>query len=190
MTRVETLDIPGVLKITPRRFADERGEFSETYSRSVLRDAGFDAEFVQDNQSLSRRAGTVRALHFQRPPHAQAKLVRVAAGAVLDVVVDIRRGSPSFGRHVAVELSAENGAQLLAPMGVAHGFVTLQADSAVLYKVSAPYSPACEGGVRWNDPALEIDWGVTPAAATVLPRDAAWPLLAELDTPFVWDGPA
>jgi dTDP-4-dehydrorhamnose 3,5-epimerase len=183
MTEVIPQAIPDVLLIAPRRFGDERGWFMETFHRDRLAVAGFDRSFVQDNHSMSAARGTVRGLHFQAPPHAQDKLVRVTRGAVLDVVVDIRRGSPTYGRHVAAELSAENGFQLLAPAGFAHGFQTLTDHTEVQYKVTGYYEPAAEGGLLWNDPALGIAWPI-PQAATVNGRDAAWPTLAELKTPF------
>lgn len=157
---VQATDIPDVIIITPKRFGDHRGFFSETYNTRTLAAAGIDADFVQDNQSLSAEKGTLRGLHFQRPPMAQDKLVRVTRGAVLDVAVDIRAGSPTFGRHVAVTLSAENWAQLWVPKGFAHGFITLEADTEVLYKVTDYYSPEHDAGIAWNDPALGIDWGI------------------------------
>jgi dTDP-4-dehydrorhamnose 3,5-epimerase len=174
----------GVLIVTPRRFDDDRGWFSETWSRRAFAAAGIDADFVQDNQSFSRPAGTVRGLHFQRPPAAQAKLVRVLRGAILDVAVDIRRGSPTWGRWVGVELSAENGRQLYIPQGFLHGFVTREPDTEVAYKCDAFYAPDCEGAVRWDDPDLAIDWGIDPATAVLSPRDAAAPAFRDLDSPF------
>lgn len=165
--------------LEPRKFGDHRGFFSEVYSRRALTAAGIDLEFVQDNHSMSAAPGTVRGLHYQIGAAAQAKLVRVVRGAVLDVAVDIRRSSPTFGRHVAVELSAANWRQVLVPVGFAHGFVTLEPDTEVIYKVTADYAPAEERGILWNDPALGIDWRVEAAAATLSDRDRRHPLLAE-----------
>lgn len=170
--------IPDVKLIEPRKFGDHRGFFSETFSRKALAAAGLDLDFVQDNHSLSATAGTVRGLHYQVAPTAQAKLVRVVRGAILDVAVDIRRGSSTFGRHVAVELSAANWKQVLVPVGFAHGFVTLEPDTEVIYKVTDYYSPPDERGVLWNDPALGIDWRVAPDAATLSERDRRHPLLS------------
>jgi len=173
--------LPEVRLVESRRFGDERGWFSETFNAADFAAAGIDAAFVQDNQSFSAAAGTVRGLHFQRPPHAQDKLVRVLRGAILDVVVDIRAGSPSFGHHVSVRLDAEKGQQLWVPAGFAHGFCTLEPDTEVFYKVTAFYSPADEGGVLWNDPDLGIAWPVSEADATLAPRDRDWPRLRDLE---------
>jgi dTDP-4-dehydrorhamnose 3,5-epimerase len=177
---IASLAIPDLKLITPRRFADPRGFFAETFNRRRFAEAGLVADFVQDNHSLSRPAGTVRGLHFQRGPHAQAKLVRVLRGAVFDVALDIRPGSPTYGRHVALELSAETGAMLFIPEGFAHGFCTLKADTEVFYKVSRDYAPQHEGGILWNDPALGIAWPVEPAEAVLSDRDRKWPRLSEL----------
>lgn len=175
-------DIPGPLAIAPRRLEDARGLFAETYSRPAFAALGIAEEFVQDNHSVSPRAGTLRGLHFQRPPRAQAKLVRVTRGAVLDVVVDIRRGSPHFGRHVALELSAANGLIFYVPVGFAHGFLTTEPDTEVLYKVSDTYAPEAEGGIAWDDPALGIAWG--EAAPLLSAKDRTLPPLAELPALF------
>jgi dTDP-4-dehydrorhamnose 3,5-epimerase len=177
-------NLPGVLKITPRRFVDARGFFSETWSATGFAGIGVDAVFVQDNHSCSVAAGTVRGLHYQRPPHAQGKLVRVARGAIRDVAVDVRAGSPTYGRWVAEELSAENGAQLWIPRGFLHGFITLRPDTEVLYKVDAPYAPDCDGAIRFDDPDLAIDWGVDPADAVLSDKDAAAPAFRQFVTPF------
>lgn len=185
---IEPTSIPDVLIVTPRRFGDDRGWFSETWNRKALAAAGIDRDFVQDNHSLSRPAGTVRGLHFQRPPHAQGKLVRCARGSILDVAVDIRRGSPTYGTWVGVELSAENGRQLWIPEGFLHGFVTREADTEVLYKCTDYYAPDCDGAVRFDDPAIGIDWGIGPDEAVLSPKDAAAPLLADLDSPFTYGG--
>jgi dTDP-4-dehydrorhamnose 3,5-epimerase len=184
MTEITPQSLPDVLLITPKRFGDLRGSFMETYSRGRLAQAGFQGDFVQDNQSFSAVQGTVRGLHFQSPPKAQAKLIRVTRGAILDVAVDIRRGSATFGQHVAVELSAENARQLLIPAGFAHGFQTLTPDCEVLYKVTDVYAPETEGGLLWNDPALGIAWPTGPDRAVVNARDAGWPTLADLQSPF------
>ena len=181
---VSALAIPEIKLITPRRFADPRGVFTETFSRSRFTAAGLAADFVQDNHSLSRPAGTVRGLHFQRAPHAQAKLVRVLRGAIFDVALDIRPGSPSYGRHVAIELSAESGGMILVPEGFAHGFCTLTADTEVFYKVSRDYAPNHEGGILWNDPALGIDWPIDAAGAVLSDRDRKWPRLSALAEPI------
>ncbi|MGZ5965961.1 MAG: dTDP-4-dehydrorhamnose 3,5-epimerase, partial [Caulobacteraceae bacterium] len=150
MTDIRPLALPDVLLITPKKFGDERGFFSETYRKEALAAHGFDREFVQDNHSMSAKRGVLRGLHFQRPPHMQDKLLRVTRGAVYDVAVDIRIGSPTWGQWVGVELSADNWRQILVPAGFAHGFVTLTPDCEVLYKVTADYAPSSEGGLAWN----------------------------------------
>ena len=172
-------EIPDVKVLVPKKFGDHRGFFSETFNRKTLRDLGIGAEFVQDNHSLSVEKGVVRGLHYQLPPAAQAKLVRVTRGAILDVAVDIRRGSPTFGKHVAAVISAENWQQIFVPVGFAHGFVTLESNTEVLYKVTAYYSPKDERGIRWNDPKLAIDWGITEASAVLSEKDRKYPALAE-----------
>jgi dTDP-4-dehydrorhamnose 3,5-epimerase len=176
--------VEGPLLISARRFGDARGFFSETYSRRDFASLGIAEEFVQDNQSLSVPVGTVRGLHFQTPPRAQAKLVRVLQGRVLDVAVDIRRHSPSYGRHVAAELSAENALMLYVPVGFAHGFVTREPDTLVAYKVSDTYAPAHDRGLAWDDPALGIDWGILSEVAILSEKDRRWPLLADLGPIF------
>lgn len=178
--------IPDVKILTPRRHGDPRGFFTETYNRRSWAEHGLDFDFAQDNLSLSATVGTVRGLHFQTPPHAQAKLVSVLHGAALDVAVDIRAGSPTFGRHVGVTLSAEDGRQMLIPVGFAHGFCTLRPDTLFAYKVTGYYAPDHDKGVLWNDPALAIDWPVTAAAAVVSDKDAAQPTLAELPDYFTY----
>lgn len=172
--------------IIPVRHGDARGFFAETYRRDALAAHGIDLDFVQDNQAFSAVANVVRGLHFQLPPVAQAKLVRVSRGAILDVAVDIRRGSPSYGRHVAVRLSAEEGNQLFVPEGFAHGYRTLEPETEVVYKVNRYYSPEHDRGLRWNDPALGIDWGIDEESAVLSTRDRAQPLLAALASPFVY----
>lgn len=185
MARRDPAEISGLLLVEPKKFGDHRGFFSETYNRRRLAEAGFDLEFVQDNQSLSVETGVVRGLHFQSPPFAQDKLVRVTRGAVLDVVVDIRRGSPTFGDHAAVELSASNWRQLLVPKGFAHGFVTLEPETEMIYKVTDYYAPDHDRGILWSDPALGIDWPVAEGAARLSDKDRAQPRLAEIESPFV-----
>lgn len=179
----------GVILLRTPRYGDDRGWFSETWSRARFLAAGIDCDFVQDNHSRSEPAGVVRGLHFQRPPYAQAKLVRCVRGAILDVVVDLRAGSPTFGRHHAVELSAQGGDQLFVPPCFAHGFVTLQPGTEVIYKVSAPYAPAHEAGLAWDDPELQIDWPVAAADAVLTERDRCWPRLRDLTTPFGGEAP-
>lgn len=182
----EETNLSGVKLLRPKRFGDQRGYFAETYSRRTFVGLGVAMEFVQDNHSLSAAAGTVRGLHFQVPPHAQAKLVRCGRGAIFDVAVDIRRGSPTRGQWVGHELSADNGVQLYIPAGFAHGFVTLLPDSEIIYKCSDYYAPECEGALRWDDPAINIDWPFE--GRVVLSRkDAEAPLLADLKSPFVWE---
>ncbi|WP_181707955.1 dTDP-4-dehydrorhamnose 3,5-epimerase [Chthonobacter rhizosphaerae] len=182
--QIDTTAVADVLILTPRRFGDDRGWFSEVYRDDVFREAAGDVTFVQDNQSLSRAAGTVRGLHFQRHPKAQGKLVRCVRGALLDVAVDIRVGSPTFGRHVAVELSADNGRQLWLPVGFAHGFCSLQPDTEILYKVTDTYSAADDGGILWDDPDLGIAWPVAPDAAVLSEKDRRLPRLSELPPLF------
>ena len=181
MTEIRRLALPDVLLITPRRSGDERGFFSETYSWRALADAGFAKPFVQDNHSLSARRGTLRGLHFQRAPAMQDKLVRVARGAVFDVSVDIRAGSPTFGQWVGVELSQDNWRQVLVPAGFAHGFVTLTDHAEVLYKVTADYAPDTEGGLLWSDPEVGIEWPIPAEDIATNPRDAHWPTLGDLE---------
>lgn len=185
--QIEQTALPGVVILTPARFGDARGFFSESWSRKRLAEAGIDLDFVQDNHSVSARAGTVRGLHFQSPPHAQAKLVRCGRGVLWDVAVDIRRGSPSFGQWVGVELSAENGRQLLIPAGFLHGFVTRVDDTEIVYKCTDYYAPECDGALRWNDPQIGIDWGLEPGHAILSDKDARAPLLAAFETPFTWE---
>ncbi len=178
---VKTTDIPGLLIIELQSFTDERGFFVETYSQDRYREAGIAVEFVQDNLSASKR-GVLRGLHFQAPPFAQGKLVTVFQGRVLDVAVDIRFGSPTFGQHVAVELSAENKKQFWIPAGFAHGFVALEHDTLFAYKCTAPYSKEHDRGIRWNDPALGIDWGVSEPI--VSEKDQQHPLLKDIAEDF------
>jgi dTDP-4-dehydrorhamnose 3,5-epimerase len=176
---MNTLAIPDVRLLQPRRFGDDRGWFAETWSRRTL-----DADFCQDNMSMSAYVGTVRGLHFQSPPHAQAKLVTVVAGRIIDVAVDIRKGSPTYGRHVAVELSAVQGNQLFVPRGFAHGFCTLEPGTIVMYKVDGFYAPECDAGIYWADPDLGIKWPVAVDQAHVSAKDQKLPKLAKIDSPF------
>ncbi len=181
----ENTDLDGVKVITPRKFGDHRGFFSEVYVKRVFDEADLKLDFLQDNHSFSAEIGTIRGLHFQSPPFAQDKLVRVARGRALDVAVDLRRSSKTFGRHVAVVLSAENWRQLLVPIGFAHGFCTLEPDTEVLYKVTNYYAPANDFGLAFDDPALGIDWGVDLAKAKLSDKDRRHPRLAEL--PVIFD---
>jgi dTDP-4-dehydrorhamnose 3,5-epimerase len=177
----ERLAIPEVLLITPRRFGDARGWFSETYVKRELDKAGVSDVFTQDNQAFSARRGTLRGLHLQVPPEPISKLVRCLRGAVFDVAVDVRAGSPTFGRWAGAELSAENGRQLYCPRGFAHAYVTLTEDTEVFYKVDGYYAPACERGVRWNDPAIGIDWPIAESEIVINDRDRELPLLADFE---------
>jgi dTDP-4-dehydrorhamnose 3,5-epimerase len=181
---VEATEIADVTVFTPKRLGDSRGFFSEVYNRRVFAEAGVTLDFVQDNQSLSRDVGTLRGLHFQAPPFAQDKLVRVVAGSIFDVAVDIRQGSPTYGRWVGVELSAANFRQLLIPVGFAHGFVTLEPDTMVLYKVTAPYSGPHDLGIAWNDPEIGVHWPRQAASPILSAKDAAQPLLRDVKNPF------
>ncbi|MER8823829.1 dTDP-4-dehydrorhamnose 3,5-epimerase [Mesorhizobium sp. M0991] len=181
MTNVRNLSLDGVLEITPKRFADARGFFSETYNAAGLAKAGIDLVFVQDNHSLSTAAGVLRGLHYQLPPFAQAKLVRVVRGAILDLAVDIRKSSPTFGKWVSLEVSAERWNQILVPTGFAHGFVTLAENTEVIYKVTSPYSPAQDRGIRFDDPAIGIEWPTFPNGLVLSDKDRNAPLLAEAE---------
>lgn len=184
MIKVESQTLAGVLLLQPDRFGDNRGFFSETFRADVMEEAGISDRFVQDNHARTEKKGTLRGLHFQAPPSAQGKLVRVTRGAVLDVVVDIRTGSPTYGRHVAAELSDENWRQLYVPAGFAHGYLTLTDDSEVLYKTTAYYRPAAEGGLLWSDPVLGIDWRMPVDKILSNDRDKHWPGIADLKSPF------
>lgn len=178
--QIEKLGIPDVLLIHSKRFYDDRGFFTELYNANVFAEAGIPEVFVQDNFSLSSKAGTVRGLHFQTSFHTQAKLVRVSQGRIFDIAVDIRPDSSTYGQHVAVELSAEDGHQLYIPQGFAHGFCTLEPETGVVYKASTHYAPQSEKGVLWSDPQLKIDWPVRPQDAIVSDKDARLPLLRDL----------
>jgi dTDP-4-dehydrorhamnose 3,5-epimerase len=174
--------------IVPKRHVDDRGWFSEIFHQERLRDIGITCRFVQDNQSSSKRAGTLRGLHFQLPPAAQAKLVMVVKGRILDVAVDIRRGSPTFGKYVSTELSSETGHQLYVPVGFAHGFLTLENDVVVMYKASDYYAPTHESGIRWNDPDIAFPWPLREANIIISDKDRRLPLLKEFARPFAYDG--
>ena len=181
---INPLGISGVKVLTPRRHGDHRGFFSEVYNRKALREAGIDIDFVQDNHSLSADKGTVRGLHFQSPPFAQDKLVRVVRGSVFDVAVDLRRGSPTFGEHVSAVLSAREWNQVLVPIGFAHGFMTLESHTEVIYKVSNYFAPEHDKGLLWNDPALGIEWPLPDTKAVLSDKDRVQPSLAEFVSPF------
>lgn len=188
--KTETTALSGVLILTPARFGDARGFFSESWNRRTLAEAGVTLpDFVQDNHSLSAKAGTVRGLHFQSPPHAQGKLVRCGRGALFDVAVDVRTGSPSYGQWVGVDLSFENGRQLWVPAGFLHGFMTLVDDTEIVYKCTDHYAPDCDGAVRWD--SVGIAWpglaGTGAAAPVLSAKDAAAQALADFVSPFQWD---
>ena len=183
---IEETALPGVMILTPRRFGDARGFFSESWNRQRMGEAGLDHDFVQDNHSVSTEVGTLRGLHMQTPPHAQAKLVRCGRGVLFDVAVDIRRGSPTYGQWVGVELSFDNGKQLLIPAGFLHGFVTRRPDTEIIYKCSEYYAPDCDRAVRFDDPDIGIDWGLE-GPPVLSDKDAAAPSLADLDTPFIYE---
>lgn len=176
---IEATSLPEVIKITPARFGDNRGYFSELYREDLFGARINDVHFVQDNQSLSWQLGTVRGLHFQHPPFEQGKLVRVVTGAIFDVAVDIRIDSPTFGQWAGAHLSADNGAQLWIPEGFAHGFMTLQPNTIINYKVTASYSALHEGGILWNDPDIGIDWPFTQQQVQISSRDSMQPRLHE-----------
>ena len=185
--QVTSLEIPDVKLIEPRRFGDDRGFFSEVYSRHAFEQAGITVDWVQDNHAVSRDKFVLRGLHFQAPPFAQAKLVRVSKGAILDIAVDIRKGSPSYGLHVSAILSAEAWNQLLVPIGFAHGYLTLEPQTEVLYKVDNYYAPQCEGGLAWNDPKLGITWPLEGADPILSDKDKQLPHLKDLESPFRYE---
>jgi dTDP-4-dehydrorhamnose 3,5-epimerase len=182
--KVETTNLPGVIILTPARFGDDRGFFSESWNRKRMADNGIDLDFVQDNHSVSREVGTLRGLHYQSPPHAQDKLVRCGQGSLFDVAVDIRVGSPTYGDWFGIELSEENGKQLLVPKGFLHGFVTLKPNTEVLYKCTDYYAPECDGAVRWD--SCGIDWGIT-GEPVLSGKDAAAVPLSDFESPFTCD---
>lgn len=182
--QIEDLGLSGVKLIAPAVFRDARGSFSETWNRKRLADAGIDLDFVQDNHSVSVAPGTVRGLHFQSPPHAQDKLVRCVRGRIWDVAVDIRRGSPTYGRWVGAELSPRNGQQMLIPKGFLHGFVTLEPDTEVLYKCTDVYAPACDVAVLWSSCGIDWPFDGEPVLSA---KDAAARPFDEFESPFVWE---
>lgn len=182
--RAHTTEIPELLGLEPVRHTDNRGFLSEVYNEKTLKDLGIDARFVQENHTLSTRQGTIRGLHFQIPPHPAAKLVRVVAGAVFDVAVDLRTDSPTYGQHVSAVLSARNWHQLYIPEGFAHGFCTLEPQTEVVYLTTAHWASGVDRGLRWDDPALAIDWPVAQEQAIVSDKDRSQPLLADIDSYF------
>ena len=179
--------LPGVMILEPPRFGDARGFFSESWNRRRMAEAGFDIDFVQDNHSLSSETGTLRGLHYQAPPHAQAKLVRCGRGSLCDVAVDVRQGSPTYGQWVGVDLSFENGVQLFIPEGFLHGFVTREPMTEVIYKCSDYYAPDADGSVRWD--SVGIDWGLSKTRPILSEKDAAAVRFEEFASPFVWEAP-
>lgn len=185
--KVEPTSLAGVVVLTPKRFGDDRGFFSEVWNHRTLQEQGIDAAFVQDNHSLSRDVGVLRGLHCQTPPFAQDKLVRVARGRVDDVVVDIRKGSPSYGKWISVALSAENGTQIFVPKGCLHGFVTRVPDTEILYKCSNYYEPDHDVSIRWDDPGLGIDWGVAADQVILSDKDRNAMALGDFENPFVYE---
>lgn len=186
MLTVKPTSLPDVLLLTPARYGDARGFFSESWSAAHMAAAGLHFDFIQDNHSFSTQKGTVRGLHFQAPPHAQDKLVRCGRGALFDVAVDIRRGSPTYGQWTGAALSFENGHQLLVPAGFAHGFMTLTPDCEIVYKCSDSYAPQCEGAMAWDDPEIAIEWP-KKSAAILSDKDRAAPRLAALNSPFTYE---
>lgn len=185
---VEQTPLPGVLVITPTRFGDHRGFFSESYSAKALAENGITTQFVQDNHSLSMNLATIRGLHFQAPPHAQEKLVRCGRGALFDVAVDIRKGSPTYGQWFGIELSFENGKQLLVPVGFAHGFVTRAPETEIIYKCSDYYAQETECALAWDDPQVRINWSLGDSTLVLSEKDANAPSLADLNSPFTFEG--
>lgn len=185
---IEQTALQGIVILTPARHGDARGFFSESWNKERMEAAGLYFDFVQDNHSVSATAGTVRGLHFQTPPHAQDKLIRCGRGSLLDVAVDIRRGSPTFGQWVSVELSAENGKQLLIPAGFLHGFATKEPDTEIVYKCSDYYAPDCDAAVRYDDPDIRIDWELGDIAPLLSAKDTAAPMLRDIETPFIFEG--
>lgn len=186
--QIEQLSLPGAFVLTPKRFGDDRGFFSETYNQQAFDEVAPGTMFVQDNHSLSRDVGVLRGLHFQMPPHAQGKLVRVPRGKVLDVIVDLRAGSPTYGDHAAVELSAENWKQLWVPAGFAHAFCTLEPNTEFCYKVTALYAPESDSGIAFNDPDLGINWPLDESALTLSDKDRNLQAFADFQSPFTFEG--
>ncbi len=186
LLQIEETRLPGVVILTPKRFGDDRGFFCESWNSRRMEAAGLGYAFVQDNHSMSAVAGTLRGLHYQRPPHAQAKLVRCGRGRLFDVAVDIRVGSPTYGQWVGVELSFENGKQLMIPRGFLHGFVTREPKTEIIYKCDGFYDAEADGAVRWDDPVIGIDWGLT-GDPVLSDKDAKAPFLAELEPVFTYE---
>lgn len=187
--QIDDTALSGVKVLTPRRFGDDRGFFSESWSKRVMAEAGLDFDWVQDNHSLSMQVGTVRGLHFQSPPHAQAKLVRCGRGALFDVAVDVRKGSPTYGQWIGEELTFENGKQLLIPAGFLHGFATRAPETEIIYKCSDYYAPECDGAVRFDSVSLGIDWGLE-GAPILSAKDEAAQDFADFDSPFTYEASA
>ena len=185
MLEVEATTLPDVLILTPRRFGDARGWFSETWNAGRMRDKGLDFEWVQDNHSFSADVRTLRGLHYQAPPHAQDKLVRCSRGAIRDIVVDARKGSPTYGQSLVVELSAEDGRQILVPKGFLHGFVTISPNTEVQYKVTDFYDAECDGSVAWD--SLDIDWGLEGQRPILSEKDMNAPAFADWNSPFNYE---
>jgi dTDP-4-dehydrorhamnose 3,5-epimerase len=184
---IEETGLSGLRVLTPRRFGDSRGFFSESWNKRLLLSHGIDFDFVQDNHSLSAQVNTVRGLHYQSPPHAQTKLVRCGRGRLFDVAVDFRAGSPTFGKWFGVELSFENGKQLLVPAGFLHGFATREPDTEIIYKCTSYYEPTADGAIRFDDPAIGIDWQLG-GPAVLSDKDRSAPLLADVGSPFRYEG--
>lgn len=181
---IEKTALDGVVILTPARHGDNRGFFCESWNAKRMSEAGLNFDFVQDNHSFSRETGTVRGLHFQSPPHAQAKLVRCGRGRLFDVVVDIRNGSPTYGRWAGAELSFDNGKQLLIPAGFLHGFATLEPDTEIIYKCTDYYAPECDGAVRFDDPDIGIDWGIPTSDAILSDKDRTAQPMRDFTSPF------
>eukprot|EP00119_Amphimedon_queenslandica_P003438 XP_003389676.1 PREDICTED: uncharacterized protein LOC100633697 [Amphimedon queenslandica] len=182
--QIESLAIPDIRILRPKKFGDHRGFFSETFNKKALSEIGIDIDFVQDNHSLSAEKGTMRGLHFQIPPFAQDKLVRVVRGAIFDVAVDLRRSSPTFGQYASAVVSADEWNQILVPVGFAHGFMTIEDDTEVIYKVSNFYAPSHDRGILWNDPEIGIDWPLEGGEAILSDKDKVQPRLGEIESPF------
>jgi len=187
---IEQTALAGVFILTPARHSDNRGFFSECWNRQTLAKHGIEIDFVQDNHSFNNEVGVIRGLHFQAPPHAQVKLVRCGHGLLYDVVVDVRKGSPTYGKWVGAELSFENGRQMLVPEGCLHGFMTRAPQTEIIYKCSDYYAPQADGGVRFDDPDIGIDWGLDGITPILSDKDRNAPLLRDFDTPFVFGGGA
>ncbi len=183
---IEQTPLPDLLVLTPKRFGDARGFFSESWNRDTFIKNGLEFDFVQDNHSLSAKQGTLRGLHYQTPPHAQDKLVRCGRGRLFDVAVDIRKGSPAYGKWFGIELSFDNGKQLLVPKGFLHGFVSLTPDTEIVYKCTDFYAPECDAAIRWDDPSIGIDWPLDNNQPILSDKDINAPHLADIDSPFVY----